>query len=278
MSAQPLAPPDAQYAALEYRPPEIPHRYGPEVHILSDPLALGLLGRACERGVVQPEMNRLVTELYRLLAHVVVAAEFPRRVTRIETRMHDRTPFGLWSGPAIAAETSAVVVALARAGLLPSQITYDFLNQVLAPAGVRQDHLSLGRLVDAAGHVTGAALGAVKIGGAIGDAILLIPDPMGATGSTVSRVLEHYGAVVEGRARKIVAMHLIVTPEYLRHVTLRHPEVTVYALRLDRGLSPPDVLAAVPGERWSEERGLDDHHYIVPGGGGLGEVMNNAWV
>jgi uracil phosphoribosyltransferase len=278
MSAPPVVPPDAQYAALEYRPPEIPHRYGPQVHILSDPLALGLLGRACERGVVQPEVNRLVTELYRLLAHVVVAAEFPRRVTRIETRMHDRTPFGLWSGPAIAAETPAVVVALARAGLLPSQITYDFLNQVLRPHGVRQDHLSLGRQVDAAGQVTGASLGAAKIGGAVDDALLLIPDPMGATGSTVSTVLRHYDEAVRGRAQKIVAMHLIVTPEYLRHVTSRHPNLVVYALRLDRGLSPADVLATLPGTRWDEERGLDDHHYIVPGGGGLGEVMNNAWV
>mgnify|MGYP000128422556 CR=1 FL=1 len=31
-------------------------------------------------------------------------------------------------------------------------------------------------------------------------------------------------------------VHLIVTPEYLRHVTEHHPEVQVYALRLDRGL------------------------------------------
>jgi len=49
-------------------------------------------------------------------------------------------------------------------------------------------------------------------------------------------------------------------------------------MRLDRGLSPPDVLAAVPGERWDDERGLNEHQYIVPGGGGLGEVMNNAFV
>ena len=37
------------------------------------------------------------------------------------------------------------------------------------------------------------------------------------------------------------------------------------------------VLLSV-GERWSEERGLTDKHYIVPGGGGLGEVMNNSFV
>jgi hypothetical protein len=38
------------------------------------------------------------------------------------------------------------------------------------------------------------------------------------------------------------------------------------------------VLATVPGERWADERGLTDHHYIVPGGGGLGEIMNNSFV
>jgi hypothetical protein len=45
---------------------------------------------------------------------------------------------------------------------------------------------------------------------------------------------------------------------------------------LDRGLSPTDVLATVPGERWAEERGLNDRQYIVPGAGGVGEIMNNA--
>jgi uracil phosphoribosyltransferase len=76
----------------------------------------------------------------------------------------------------------------------------------------------------------------------------------------------------------VIAVHLIVTPEYLRHVRQHHPEVVVYALRLDRGLSPPDVLETLPGERWAEERGLTDHHYIVPGAGGLGEIMNNSFV
>jgi uracil phosphoribosyltransferase len=191
--------------------------------------------------------------------------------------MIDVTPHGVWAGDAIDDSTAAIVVAVARAGLYPSQVTYDFLNQVLRPEGVRQDHLSLGRQVDAAGRVVGAALGSAKIGGPVEDAFLLIPDPMGATGSTVSKVLAHYHEAVHGTARKVVALHLIVTPEYLRHVRA-HPEVVVYALRLDRGLSPPDVLLTVPGSRWDEERGLTDHHYIVPGGGGLGEVMNNSYV
>lgn len=268
---------DLQYRHLPYRPPEIEHRYGDKVHILADPLSLTMLARACEKGAVQPEVNRLVGELYRILLHDVIAAELPRRQVAVTTRMIDHTPHGVWRGEAVDTNTAAVVVAVARAGLYPSQVAFDFLNQVLRPEGVRQDHLSLGRQVDADGRVTGAALGAAKIGGPIDGAIVLIPDPMGATGSTVSKVLGHYHEAVHGTPRKVIALHLIVTPEYLRHVT-RHPEVTVYALRLDRGLSPPDVLETVPGTRWEEERGLNDHQYIVPGGGGLGEVMNNSYV
>ena len=276
--SSPPATLDRQFERLEYRPPEVEHRYGDGVHILKDPLALTMLARVCQKGVVQPEVNRLIGELYRGLVHDVVATELPRRQVSVPTRMIDHTPAGVWRGEAIASDTAAVVVALARAGLWPSQVTYDFLNQVLRPEGVRQDHLSLGRQVDADGRVTGAALGAAKIGGPIEGAVLLIPDPMGATGSTVSKVLGHYQAAVLGKPQKILAIHLIVTPEYLRHVRRHHPEVVVYALRLDRGLSAPDVLATVPGTRWDEERGLNDHHYIVPGGGGLGEVMNNSWV
>jgi uracil phosphoribosyltransferase len=226
---------------------------------------------------VQPEVNRLIGELYRVLLHDVIAAEFPRRLATVETRMIEHTPHGVWRGEAIDPGTRAVVVALARAGLYPSQVTFDFLNQVLRPEGVRCDHLSLGRQVDAEGRVTGASLGAAKIGGPVDGAVMLIPDPMGATGSTVTKVLSHYHDAVHGTAQKIIALHLIVTPEYLRHVR-QHPEVIVYALPLDRGLSSEEILQTVPGSRWDEERGLNDHHYIVPGGGGLGEVMNNSWV
>jgi uracil phosphoribosyltransferase len=38
------------------------------------------------------------------------------------------------------------------------------------------------------------------------------------------------------------------------------------------------VLSTVPGTFWDEERGLDERHYIVPGAGGVGEILNNAWV
>ena len=220
-----------------------------------------MLARLCAKGTVQPEINRLVGELTRMLVHEVVAAEFPREPMAVPTRMIDVTPRGVWRGDAIATATPAVVVAVARAGLLPSQVAYDFLNQVLLPEGVRQDHLALARTVDDKGGVTGAGVYGSKIGGPVDGAMLLIPDPMGATGSTISKVIEQYGADTYGRPGKIIAVHLIITPEYLRHVTTKHPEVIVYALRLDRGLSPADVLQTMPGERWA--RGARAHRQAL---------------
>ena len=76
----------------------------------------------------------------------------------------------------------------------------------------------------------------------------------------------------------IINIHLIVTPEYLRAMRDAHPEVIIYAIRLDRGMSDPDIARTVPGTHWDRERGLNEHQYIVPGGGGFGEILNNSYI
>jgi uracil phosphoribosyltransferase len=267
--------------ATGYQTSEIEHRYGDRVHLLRDPLTATLLAELCAKQTVQPRINTLVAELYRHLVHVTVAAEFPRRQVEVPTRMIDHTPRGVWSGEVVDRDTPVVTVGVARAGTFPSQIGYDALNGILDPARVRQDHLIIGRTTDPEGRVTGAAISGSKIGGPVTDRVLLIPDPMGATGSSVLAALDFYEQHAPGKkldARMVIALHLIVTPEYLMRLRKERPEVIVYALRVDRGLSSPEVLATVPGTRWEEERGLNDHHYIVPGGGGFGEIMNNAYV
>ena len=70
----------------------------------------------------------------------------------------------------------------------------------------------------------------------------------------------------------------MVTPEAVRRVRERHPDVHLYAGRLDRGLSTERALAAEPGAFLDEERGLNDVQYIVPGAGGMGELLTNSWV
>ena len=83
---------------------------------------------------------------------------------------------------------------------------------------------------------------------------------------------------MQGRARRFICVNLIVTPEYLRRITTEHPDVLVYAVRVDRGLSPPEIFSTIPGTHWDREKGLNERQYIVPGGGGFGEIMNNAYV
>ncbi len=269
---------ETAYGASRYRPPQIEHRYGPNVHLLDDPVSWTLLARLCARDTQQPEVGRLVRSLYERLAHTVVAAEFPRTRLDVPTRMVVSSPQAVVRSTGIAPQTRAVTVGIARAGTLPSQIVYDLLNDLLDPACVRQDHLFMSRATDVDGHVTGATWHDAKIGREVGGRLVLFPDPMGATGTSLTSALDHYNTRLEGTPGRCIAMPLIVTPEYLRNVLRAHPTTLVYALRVDRGLSADDVLATVPGTRWDDERGLDDHQYIVPGAGGVGEILNNAWV
>jgi uracil phosphoribosyltransferase len=269
---------DRSYENVPYRLSELEHRYGAGVHVVASPLRLGQLAVLCSKETRQPDINRLVRALYEDLLRTVIDAELPRRRVAVPTRMIDSSPQAIFEGEVIDRHVRAVTVNIARAGTIPSQVAFDLLNEVLEPSLVRQDHLIMSRMLGANEEVVGAGIGGMKIGGDVDGAFLLFPDPMGATGSSLSTAIDTYKAKVPGRPRRIVTVHLVITPEYLRHMTARHPDVVIYALRLDRGLSPPDVLATVPGTRWDEERGLDDHQYIVPGGGGFGEIMNNAYV
>jgi uracil phosphoribosyltransferase len=269
---------DRSYDNVPYHLSELEHRYGPNVHVVASPLRLGQLAVLCSKDTRQPDINRLVRALYEDLLRTVVDAEFPRRRVAVPTRMIDSSPQAIFEGEVVDRQVRAVTVNIARAGTIPSQVAFDLLNETLEPSLVRQDHIIMSRMLGANEEVVGAGIGGMKIGGDVDGAFLLFPDPMGATGSSLSTAIETYKTKVPGKPRRIVNVHLVVTPEYLRHMTARHPDVAIYALRLDRGLSPPDVLSTVPGTRWDEERGLDDHQYIVPGGGGFGEIMNNAYV
>lgn len=260
------------------RAPEIEHHYGPNVHILADAYLLGLLAKLCSDGVFQPEIGRLVTLLYHGLAGRILAQEFPHKTASVETRMIHHNPEGVYEGTILDQSQKCAVVDIARAGIVPSAVFFDVLNSALPPRMVRQDHIFMNRKVDDKDQVVGVDISGSKIGGDVEDAIVVIPDPMGATGGSLVNTIDIYKNQVKGTATKYVAAHLIVTPEYVRRVTKAHPDLVVYACRLDRGMSAPDVLKTVPGTRWDEERGLNDHQYIVPGGGGFGEILNNSFV
>lgn len=257
---------------------EIEHKYGPNVHLLNDPCMSSWLARLCSPATFQPQINSLVDYLYSGLLKAAMNAEFPQKRARLQTRMTAMHPEAPLEASILDTEARVVTVNLARAGTFPSHVCYDLLNNVMKPELVRQDHISAARTTDATEKVTGTALGGAKIGGDVEGSIVLFPDPMGATGNTIISAIDHYKNNVGGHALKYLALHLIVTPEYLRNVTKAHPDLKIFAVRVDRGLSDTKVLKTVPGTHWDEERGLNDKQYIVPGGGGFGEIMNNSFV
>ena len=250
---------------------EIEHRYGPNIHILDDPYMRTLLAELCMPATMQPRLNWLLQSLYEGLLRACINNEFPQKTRSVRTRMGAE-----YRGVLLDAVTEVVTVDIARAGIKPSLACFELLSTVLDPAGVRQDHVIMNRVTNEAGAVTGAAISGTKVGGPVEGRIVLFPDPMGATGSSLAEVVRWYREHAEGRPAGLISLNLIVTPEFLKRMAEQEPDLRVYAYRVDRGLSPPDVLAMVPGEAWDREHGLDEHDYIVPGAGGLGEVLNNA--
>lgn len=275
---------DCAHINMKFRASEIEHRYGDHVHLLSDPVQMTLLHRFCSPDVTQPQLSQLLRSLYAGLLNTMINREFDAVVKESVTRMAGEHPEAYYRSISIDPDQKAVVVNLVRGGIIPGQVIYEFLHYVLPPKNIRMDHIFLNRKTNERGEVVGVEIGGHKIGGPVSDSICIIPDPMAATGKTVTSAIELYEKEVKGKFQsgggvtKYVTLHLIVTPEYLRTIRDCGYKVHVYACRLDRGLSPKSILETTPGTHWDQEKGLDDRQYIVPGGGGIGEVLNNAFV
>ena len=256
---------------------EVEHRYGGRVHVLDNVYLLSALARIGSPAVAHRDLMALLRSVYQSLLITACGRELPRVDAEVPSRMAAAHPArGVYRGPVLDPAVEIVVVDVIRAGIVPSQVCFELLTAMFSERALRLDHLNLARVSDAAGRVTGVELSGSKIGGRVDGAYLILPDPMGATGSTTIRALRHYVAHF-GTPEKIVALPMIATPEYLRAVLEEFENLVVYTARLDRGMSDDDVLAAVPGELWDREKGLDERSYIVPGAGGMGEVINNSW-
>lgn len=268
---------DSQHQKLSFHANEITHHYGKNVHLVSSPLMLSLLAKLGHPKTHQPQINELVEMLYSNLMDTVIDSLFPRKLVALDTRMKSTHPEAVYEGEIVDPEIPCAVVDLARAGTFPSHLCYNKLNYLMNPELVRQDHFYVARVSDENGKVTGVNVSGSKIGGDVNNAIVLFPDPMGATGGTIVQAYDHYLNEVGGKPRMMIAMHLIITPEYLKKVTAACPDLHIFALRLDRGLSSSEVLNTEPGKLWPQEKGLNTHQYIVPGAGGLGEILNNSY-
>ena len=85
---------------------------------------------------------------------------------------------------------------------------------------------------------------------------------MGASSSSLAGVISHYADALGGKPRALVAVHLIVTPEYVNRMTQQFPDLHIFAIRLDRGLSDAETLQTPPGT--TSRSSTLAIHYIVP--------------
>lgn len=267
---------DISYKKFPTKKATITHQYGENVHIVSTPYLMSVLARVCHAKTQQPEFNSLIQTLYKNLFENVVNELFPTNIQVSPTRMKAHHPEGELEFEGIDTQLKVVMVDIARAGTIPSQVGFDFCHNFLLPENIRQDHIYCNRKVNEQGQVIGVTMSGSKIGGDVDKTIVLIPDPMGATGGTIDHVIKHYKQNVQGKALFFAALHMIVTPEYITRMKREHPDLHIFAIRLDRGLSSDKVLNSIPGTFISEETGLNQFQYIVPGGGGFGELMNNT--
>lgn len=256
---------------------ELLHRYGERVHILDNVYLLSALARIGSPSVAHRDLMALLRSVYQTLLMTACGRELPRVTASVPSRMaaaHQSR--GVYKGPVFDPDVKVIVVDVIRAGIVPSQVCFELLTAVLSEQCVRLDHVTMARQADAEGHVIGVDLSGSKIGGRVDGSVLILPDPMGATGKTTIRAVKHYLSSF-GRPKKIIALPMIATPEYLRAVLEEFEDLVIYTARLDRGMSDTDVLTTIPGTYWDREKGLDAKSYIVPGAGGMGEVINNSW-
>ncbi len=267
---------DHQYKNMKYLLSEHKHSYGNNIHLLSSPYILSLLADLGHPMTGGSKAIRLVQKLYSFLLDNFLSHGVEWKQEKVETRMTMQHPSQFYVGPLLPKETSFVVADIARAGIIPSLQIYQELADYFHPECIRQDHLYLAR--EKKGDEVSINCSGSKIGGDKNNRIVIIPDPMGATGETIKYCLDHYEKHVPGKVKKFVALHLMVTPEYIKEVQKLKIPFDVYALRIDRGASDESVTKLSLGEKLDKEFGLDDNKYIVPGAGGVGEVLNNSWV
>ena len=252
------------------------HNYGDRVHLLNEPYLLSLLSRISSPESDGELLPRLVRTAYKRLFQAILNEHFPTTTDRVPTRMAAADPRGVYVGPRFRDDVSLVICSVVRGGVVPGQVCFEAACEILPPQNVRLDFLSASRTVDEAGAVNGVRVDGSKIGGSIANSILIVPDPMCATGGTVATVFDAYEELGASEALALISANLIVTPEAVQTIAERCPRAHLWGARLDRGASPEYVLESQPGTHLSEESGLNESQYILPGAGGLGEALTNV--
>ena len=202
------------------------------VHLLDHPLIQHKLTLLRRRETSTAGFRRVAREIALLMAYEVTR-DLPTEMVGIET------PLEAMQAPALAGKKLCFVPILrAGNGLLDGMLD-------LVPSA-RVGHVGLYR--------DPATLAAVeyymKLPDDLPERLVVVLDPMLATGNSASAALTRLKAAGAGQLRFVC---LLAAPEGLAVLARDHPEVPVYTAAIDRG--------------------LDDHGYIRPGLGDAGDRL-----
>ncbi len=222
--------------------------------ILDTPYNFSLLAELGKPTTFQPQVSQLIEALYGNLFGAVIDQELEQETISAKTRIAGKDKRGVWKGKIFKKDQKVVVADVIRAGIQPAHQFYLKLTEILNPKFVRQDHIMSQRIETKTG-VEGSKLSGSKIGGSVKNAVVFIPDPMGATGGSIHEVVNFYQKKY-GKPKRFVVINLVITAQYLKRLQKIKAPLSVYAARMDKGLTTDD--------------------FIYPGLGGVGEIVNNT--
>ena len=121
------------------------HRYGKNVTVFDSIHLNTLLTELSSKDTFQPQINRIVRRLYSSLFSLILDRKNGDKDVTVDTRMATFTPKGTLQTKVLDDQARWVIVDLARAGMIPSEVCFDEANEVLDATRVRIDHIFINR-------------------------------------------------------------------------------------------------------------------------------------
>ncbi len=151
-----------------------------------------------------------------------------------------KTPLGISKGVVIKEKKNIVVINVLRAAIpFVEGITKIFVSSECGVIGAWREDVSPFKV----------NLKYIRIPH-IHDKIVLVADPMLATGNTMNAILNEIKK--HGKPKRLVLFNIIASEEGIKNVTVTHPDLEIYTCAID-----PDV---------------NNEGYIVPGLGDAGDL------
>lgn len=209
-----------------------------------------LLLQFSNRTTPQDKVQDLCAQIFDELTRSMVETTFPKKYDFVATPMAAADTDHNLSAYVPDTETKVVICLMLRAGMFSGLAANERLKMYgFTP---RIDVMGIERVADEGHHITGAKVSYAKtetLWGHYG----LFPDPMAATGSSLTKALQDYQERGYRWPKKLICLHAIAHPMAIETVLEEFPEAEFYVGRIDPRLT--------------------EESYIDPGGGDLGKRL-----